>query len=78
MLQRKNKFNANHMRESFSTHRHLEAFINKDVNAYSVFISPQTFIDTKRYFNFIKNDGFEIRTSEISAFVNALENYKAL
>ncbi|MCA6070586.1 MAG: AlwI family type II restriction endonuclease [Endomicrobium sp.] len=67
-----------HIRESFSTRRHLETFINKGIKAYSVFISPQTFIDTKRYFNFIKNDGFEIRTSEISTFVNALENFKTL
>ncbi|MCA6072874.1 MAG: AlwI family type II restriction endonuclease [Endomicrobium sp.] len=66
------------LRESFSTRRHLETFINKGIKAYSVFISPQTFIDTKRYFNFIKNDGFEIRTSEISTFVNALENCKTL
>ncbi|MDR3256998.1 MAG: AlwI family type II restriction endonuclease [Endomicrobium sp.] len=67
-----------HIRESFSVHRHLEAFINKGINAYSVFISPQIFIDTKRYFNFIKNDGFEIRTSEITTFVNALEKYQTL
>lgn len=67
-----------HVRELFSTHRHLKTFINKGIEAYSIFMSPQTFIDTKRYFNFIKNDGFESRTSEISTFVNALENYKTL
>ena len=68
--------NTTTYKKPLSTHRHLEPFINKGIKAYPVFISPQIFIDTKRYFNFIKNDSLEIRTSEIYTFVNTLENYK--
>jgi len=38
-----------------------------------VFISPKSFIDTERYFNFIKKDGMEVRISNIDKFVNSLE-----
>jgi hypothetical protein len=38
-----------------------------------VFISPKSFIDTERYFDFIKKDGLEVRISDIDKFVNNLE-----
>ena len=40
-----------HIRESFSIHRHLEEYVKKGTKSYSVFISPKSFIDTERYFD---------------------------
>lgn len=62
-----------HIRESFSIHRHLEEYVKRGTKSYSVFISPKSFIDTERYFNFIKKDGLEVRISDIDKFVNSLE-----
>ncbi len=62
-----------HIRESFSIHRHLEEYVKRGTKSYSVFISPKSFIDTERYFNFIKKDGLDVRISDIDKFVNALE-----
>lgn len=62
-----------HIRESFSIHRHLEEYIKRGTKSYSVFISPKSFIDTERYFDFIKKDGLEVRISDIDKFVNSLE-----
>ena len=62
-----------HIRESFSIHRHLEEYVKKGTKSYSVFISPKSFIDTERYFDFIKKDGLEVRISDIDKFVNSLE-----
>ena len=67
-----------HIRESFSIHRHLEEYIKRGTKSYSVFISPKSFIDTERYFNFIKRDGFEVRISDIDKFVFNLENKTTL
>jgi len=67
-----------HIRESFSVHRHLEGYVKKGVKSYSVFISPKSFIDTERYFNFIKKDGLEVRISDIEEFINGLEIKKTL
>ncbi|MFA7288642.1 MAG: AlwI family type II restriction endonuclease [Melioribacteraceae bacterium] len=67
-----------HIRESFSIHRHLEEYIKKGIKSYSVFISPRSFIDTERYFNFIKKDGLEIRISNIDKFVQKLEEETSL
>src|SRR3989344_170166 len=62
-----------HIRESFSVHRHLEEYVKKGTKSYSVFISPKSFIDTERYFDFIKKDGLEVRISDIAKFVSSLE-----
>ena len=62
-----------HIRESFSVHRHLEEYVKNGTKSYSVFISPKSFIDTERYFNFIKKDGLEVRISDIDKFVSRLE-----
>lgn len=62
-----------HIRESFSVHRHLEEYIRNGTKSYSVFISPKSFIDTERYFSFIKKDGLEVRISNIDKFVSSLE-----
>ena len=62
-----------HIRESFSIHRHLEEYIKRGTKSYSVFISPKSFIDTERYFNFIRKDGLEVRITDIDKFVNSLE-----
>ena len=63
-----------HLRESFSIHRHLEEYIKNGIKSYSVFISPKVFIDTERYFGYIKmKDGLEVRISDIEKFVNNLE-----
>lgn len=62
-----------HLRESFSTHRHLEEYLNRGLKATTRFISPQTFVDTQRYFNFIKPDGLEIQAESIAEFVKQLD-----
>jgi len=67
-----------HIRESFSVHRHLEEYTKNGIKSYSIFISPKSFIDTERYFNFIKKDGLEVRISDIDEFVNNLENKTTL
>ncbi|MBA4320735.1 MAG: AlwI family type II restriction endonuclease [Flavobacterium sp.] len=67
-----------HIRESFSVHRHLEEYLKDNIKVYSVFISPKSFIDTERYFNFIRKDGFEVRISDIDKFVNNLEEKATL
>ena len=67
-----------HIRESFSIHRHLEEYIKNGTKSYSVFISPKSFIDTERYFSFIKKDGLEVRISDIDKFVSSLETKATL
>ncbi len=67
-----------HIRESFSIHRHLEEYLRKGLKSYSIFISPKCFIDTARYFDFIKKDGFEVRISNIDKFVQKLEEETTL
>ena len=67
-----------HIRESFSVHRHLEEYIKNGSKSYSVFISPKSFIDTERYFSFIKKDGLEVRISDIDKFVSGLETKATL
>ena len=67
-----------HIRESFSVHRHLEEYVKKGSKSYAVFLSPKAFIDTLRYFNFIKKDGFDIRTLNLSKFINNLELKKTM
>jgi AlwI restriction endonuclease. len=68
-----------HIRECYSIHRHLEDYIKRGIKSYSVFISPKSFIDTERYFNFIKTkDGLEVRISDIDKFVLNLEKKKTL
>lgn len=67
-----------HIRESFSVHRHLEEYIKHGTKSYSVFISPKSFIDTERYFSFIKKDGLEVRISDIDKFVSSLETKATL
>ena len=67
-----------HIRESFSVHRHLEEYIKNGTKSYSVFISPKSFIDTERYFSFIKKDGLEVRISDIDKFVRSLETKATL
>lgn len=67
-----------HIRESFSVHRHLEEYVKNGTKSYSVFISPKSFIDTERYFNFIKKDGLEVRISDIDKFVSSLETKTTL
>ncbi|NMC51174.1 AlwI family type II restriction endonuclease [Candidatus Kuenenbacteria bacterium] len=62
-----------HIRESFSIHRHLEEYVKRGTKSYSVFISPKSFIDTERYFDFIKKDGLEVRILNIDKLVNGLE-----
>lgn len=67
-----------HIRESFSVQRHLEEYIKNGIKSYSVFISPKVFIDTHRYFKFIKTDGFEVRILDIDKFVYSLEEKTTL
>ena len=67
-----------HIRESFSIHRHLEEYISKGIKAYSVFISPKAFIDTCRYAEFIKKDGIEVRILDINKFLYNLEEKTTL
>ncbi len=50
-----------------------EEYVKRGTKSYSVFISPKSFIDTERYFGFIKKDGLEVRISDIDKFVNSLE-----
>jgi len=67
-----------HIRESFSIHRHLEEYVKNGTKSYAVFISPKSFIDTERYFDFIKKDGLEVRISDIDKFVDGLETKTTL
>ena len=67
-----------HIRESFSIHRHLEEYVKNGTKSYAVFISPKSFIDTERYFDFIKKDGLEVRISDIDKFVGNLETETTL
>jgi hypothetical protein len=67
-----------HIRESFSIHRHLEEYVKNGTKSYAVFISPKSFIDTERYFDFIKKDGLEVRISDIDKFVGGLESKTTL
>ena len=67
-----------HIRESFSVRRHLEEYVKNGTRSYSVFISPKSFIDTERYFSFIKKDGLEVRISDIDKFVSSLETKATL
>lgn len=68
-----------HIRESYSVHRHLEDFVNKGANAYSIFISPKCFIDTCRNAAFIKFQyGLDVKILDIDLFVNQLENQNTL
>ena len=67
-----------HIRESFSVHRHLEEYIKNGTKSYSVFISPKSFIDTERYFSFIEKVGLEVRISDIDKFVSSLETKATL
>jgi hypothetical protein len=69
---------AQHLRESFSIHRHLEEFKKVNSRSYSVMISPKTFIDTQRYFEFIKDKNLEVRVSDIAQFVDRLDNSATL
>ncbi len=62
-----------HIRESFSIHRHLEEYINRGIKSYSVLISPKSIIDTERYFDYIRKDGLEVRILDIAKFVKNLE-----
>jgi hypothetical protein len=65
---------AQHIRESFSIHRHLDEYKKINNQSYSVMISPKAFIDTKRYFGSIKEKGFEVRVSDIHQFVDKLDS----
>ena len=68
-----------HIRESFSVQRHLEDFVKKGINAFSLFVSPKTFIDTCRNAKFIKYQyKLEVRILDIELFLTQLENYTTL
>jgi hypothetical protein len=62
-----------HIRESFSVKRHLEEYLIKDDKAYSILLSPQTYIDTARHAAFSKAaDNTDVRTLGIPRFVELL------
>jgi hypothetical protein len=67
-----------HIRESYSIQRHLEDVMKKNKKAYTIFISPKSFIDTVRHAVFIKTDGFDVRVLDIKQLVNNLESYNTL
>lgn len=68
-----------HIRESYSVQRHLEEFVNKGVNAFTLFVSPKVYIDTCRNADFIKHQyKLEVRILNIELFLTQLENYKTL
>lgn len=68
-----------HIRESYSVQRHLEDYINKGYNAYSIIVSPKAFIDTCRNANYIKHEyNLEVRLLNIDLFLSQLENKSTL
>lgn len=68
-----------HIRESQSIRRHLEDFVIKGVNAFSLFVSPKVFVDTCRNADFIKFQySLEIRILDIELFLKQLEKYSTL
>ncbi len=63
-----------HIRESFSIHRHLEGFTTKGIKSFALFVSPKAFIDTCRYADFIKNaHKLDMRILDIELFLTQLE-----
>lgn len=68
-----------HIRESYSVHRHLEEFKTKNENSYTIFISPKCFIDTCRNSAYIKFQyDLDVKILDIDLFVNQLENQNTL
>ncbi len=68
-----------HIRESYSVQRHLEDYINKGHNAYSILVTPKAFIDTCRNADFIKFQyKLEVRLLDIDLFLTQLETQDSL
>lgn len=68
-----------HIRESYSVQRHLEAFLYKGYTAFSLFVSPKAFIDTCRNAAFVKFQyGHEIKILDIDLFLSQLESHVTL
>lgn len=68
-----------HIRESFSVQRHLEDYISKGHNAYSILVTPKAFIDTCRNADFIKFQyKLEVRLLDIDLFLSQLETQDTL
>jgi hypothetical protein len=58
-----------HIKESFSILRHLKEFIERGEKAYTIFISPKSFVDTCEHSSFVKfKHNFDIRILDIELF----------
>lgn len=68
-----------HIRESQSVRRHLQDYIVKGIDAFSIFISPKAFIDTceNAKFNEYKYN-LEVKILDIDLFVEQLETNPTL
>jgi hypothetical protein len=71
---------AQHLREKTAITRHLDEYVKLgNVNAFTLFVSPKTFIDTQRFVDFTKmKEGLDIKCMDIENFVNALESNNTL
>jgi hypothetical protein len=68
-----------HIRESYSVHRHLEDFINKGHKAFTLFVSPRVFVDTCRNAAFVKFQyGLDLKILNIDLFLQQLESNNTL
>lgn len=74
---------AQYKNEGFSVSRHLDEYKKtKTNNSFALFIAPQIFKDTERYFKFIRHDeNLDVRPIDIKQFVdkcdkdNQLKNF---
>jgi len=71
---------AQHMRESMAITRHLDEYVKQgNPSAYTLFVSPKTFIDTIRYIRNIKTEeNLDIAYKDIPDFIVALEQHNTL
>ncbi len=68
-----------HIRESYSVQRHLQDFIDKGHQAFSLFISPKTFKDTCGHAEYIQfKYKLEVRILDIPLFLTQLETNESL
>ena len=68
-----------HIRESYSITRHLQDFLQKNTNSFTLFISPKVFKDTCSHAEFMKyKDNIDIKILDIDLFIAQLEIYKNL
>lgn len=68
-----------HIRESFSIRRHLEAALENNEKSFAIMVSPKTNLDFLNHSEWIKHSyNLEVRASEIATFVEEIEDIDKL